>query len=140
MNKVKMALAGLCMLSMLGLLLLPHGAAAQSLGKAGNVTFSTLAQAATATPEAAMMAEPSATPGAAMMAEGTATPEAAMMAGPTATAEAAMMAQQPGNTTMTGTLPTTGGSDDSGLLLLIAASLVLLVLGLGLRGALASRK
>jgi len=128
-NKLKMALAGLCMLAMLGLLLLPHGAAAQSPGQAESVTFSALAQAATATPEA-MMAEPSATPKA-MMTEGTTTPEAGMMAGPTATAEAAMMHSN---------LPTTGGSDYSGLLALVAAAVVLLFSGLGLRRAMASRK
>jgi hypothetical protein len=138
-NKVKIALAGLCMLSVFGLFVFSQGAAAQARGKVTTLASSALAQAATATPEA-MMAEPSATPAAGMMEHSTMTPEAAMMAGPTATAEAAMMAQQPGNTMTHSNLPTTGGSDYSGLLALVAAAIVLLVSGLGLRRALASRK
>jgi LPXTG-motif cell wall-anchored protein len=126
-NGIKMALAGLFTLVMVGMLLLSNGAA-QARSVAGNVTSANPAQVATATPEAGMMVH------------ATTTPDAGMMMSTTATPGAGMMEQQPGSTMMNSNLPTTGGSDNSDLLLLLAASLVLLLSGVGLRRILAPRK
>ncbi len=130
MNGIKIALAGLFTLFIAGMLLLSNGAA-QAHGVIGSVTSANPAQVATATPEAGMMVSTTATPDAGMMVHATTTPEAGMMMSETATPGAGMMQSN---------LPTTGSADNAGLLVLVAASLVLLVSGVGLRRALASRK
>jgi LPXTG-motif cell wall-anchored protein len=124
-NKIKTALAGLSVLSMLALLFLAGGASAQTSSSTDNVASSALAQVATATPEAGM----------------------GMMEHPTSTPDAGMMEHTPGDTMMSNegsmtnsSLPATGSSDNSVLLLLVAASAVLLLGGLGIRQAIAHRK
>jgi LPXTG-motif cell wall-anchored protein len=124
-NKLKTALVGLSVLSMLALLFLAGGVSAQTSSRTDNVTSSALAQVATATPEAGM----------------------GMMEHPTATPDAGMMQNTPGDTmtsnngTMTNSsLPATGSSDNSALLLLVAASALLLLGGFGISKTIAHRK
>jgi hypothetical protein len=129
-NGIKMALAGLFALVLVAVLVVSNGAA-QAHSVVGSITSANLAQVATATPDAGMMEHSTATPDAGMMVHATTTPDAGMMMSETAT---------PGASMMQSTLPTTGSGDNSGLLLLLAASLVLLLAGVGLRLALAPKK
>jgi hypothetical protein len=131
MNRIKIVMAAVGILLLVGLLASTHGAAARTTALDGNVATSGLAQAATATPDASMMMQETQTP-AAMMESATGTPDAGMMMQETVTPSASMM-QEPGGTMMNGNLPTTGSSDNSGLWFAFAAALVLLVSGFGLR-------
>jgi LPXTG-motif cell wall-anchored protein len=131
-NKIKVISTGLLMLALLSLLVIALGPTAQAHPLANTAVAPSLAADATATPD----------PGMGMMEHPTTTPEAGMMQH-----DPGMAAQTPGDAMMStngtmnnSSLPATGSSDNSDLLLLVAASAVLLLCGVGLRRAIAQRQ
>lgn len=132
MKKLKMVATAICMLSIFGLLLLPHGASAQTTGRLAAPGFAPLAQS---TPEAGMMEQK---PGETMTGDqGTMTGETmngeSMSTQGTMEKPADTMTSKGGDAMMESSLPKTGSGDSAWLLWLTAASTILFLMGLRVR-------